>query len=119
MGCSSCIVKVTKRKFGGGGPCKTLKKDESANKNRASGKKMILRVYLGSVCFVKIGKKLAKIVQWNSWIVSKSAMRPINNTKNKLNSKISLTKISSAKRTLKVTIEWCWLRFLGLFLTIE
>ena len=32
---------------------------------------------------------LGGIVQWDSWIVSKSAVGTINNSKNKLNSKIS------------------------------
>ena len=37
---------------------------------------------------------LVEIVQWDSWIVPKSAMGPMNNSKNKLNSKISWQKIS-------------------------
>ena len=32
---------------------------------------------------------LGGIVQWDSWIVSKSTVGTINNSKNKLNSKIS------------------------------
>ena len=33
--------------------------------------------------------KLAKIVQWDPWIVPKGVVGPINSSKNKLNSKIS------------------------------
>ena len=32
---------------------------------------------------------LVEIVQWNSWILSKGAVKLINSNKNKLNSKIS------------------------------
>ena len=36
---------------------------------------------------------LVEIVYWDPWIVSKSAMGPMNSCKNKLNSKISWKKI--------------------------
>ena len=32
---------------------------------------------------------LVEIVQWDSWIVPKSAVGPMNSSKNKLNSKIN------------------------------
>ena len=37
---------------------------------------------------------LVEIVQWESWIVQKNAMRLINSSKNKLNNKISWQKIN-------------------------
>ena len=37
---------------------------------------------------------LVEIVQWDPWIVPKSVVGPINNTKNKLNNKISWQKIN-------------------------
>ena len=37
---------------------------------------------------------LVEIVQWDSWIVPKNVVGPINNTKNKLNNKISWQKIN-------------------------
>ena len=37
---------------------------------------------------------LVEIVQWDPWIVSKSAMKPMNSSKNKLNSQIPWQKIS-------------------------
>ena len=57
-----------------------------------------LRVCLGSTYFTETekiaenilneGKKLTEKVQLNSWIVPKSVVRPMNNSKNKLNNKI-------------------------------
>ena len=32
---------------------------------------------------------LVKIVQWDPWIISKNAVEPMNNSKNKPNNKIS------------------------------
>ena len=47
---------------------------------------------------------LVEIVQWESWIVQKNAMRLINSSKNKLNNKISWQKKKLVKHTLKRTL---------------